>query len=90
MAYGICTCSKHNYSGTSLICPDCARENEINDGIIVSLKTVIKFMKEDMDIEHRRRVAAEAIIKRLPLSNTNHYCPDLYEVWQSIIKEAGE
>ena len=24
--YGITTCSKHNYSGTSLDCPDCRRE----------------------------------------------------------------
>jgi hypothetical protein len=49
-----------------------------------------KSLTSKLDIEHRRRVAAEAIIKRLPLSNTNHYCPDLYEAWQSIIKEAGE
>ena len=53
-------------------------------------KYYVAWLESTLDIEHRRRVAAEAIIKRLPLSNTNHYCPDLYEAWQSIIKEAGE
>jgi len=24
--FGLTTCSKHNYSGTSMICPDCRKE----------------------------------------------------------------
>jgi hypothetical protein len=52
-------------------------------------------MKEDMDLEHRRRVAAEAILGKVQLSGGAHvrrliHGHPKYIEWQSIIKEAGE
>lgn len=61
--HGIFTCSKHNYTGTSAVCPHCYNEQQNNE------------YKRLYDIEKRRREAAEAFIAaRIEMCKKNHLC----------------
>ena len=59
-------------------------------------KYYVAWLESTLDLEHRRRVAAEAVIekcKHCVWHNHAGVCPDKcepYIKWQSIIKEAGE